>query len=286
MGWPVRIGSQHGTLQQCALVQSQRRVAGPDGGLIDLDDPDLHQIGHRHQSVADGDLEPVGTRPLSFGRTPAHQTVAAYRQPGRTLDQAVAQHLNRIIRIAGHQLPHHLLPLQPDRGRILQPRRRLIILIHLHLEGHPAGQSTIRRLGHNGPSRPAQALARLPTPLARRTDRKPRRSLDKRPCECSFEIRIRRRQWANRRKVLTDGYISDWNDDGVNARTRHRNDPAFLDAGHTITHLHQNRILTDHIRTFGCPLKNPTHREGHPVGSLQQTVGQRLLRQVRVTGGD
>jgi len=286
LGGEVGVGGGECALEGLAFLDGDAGIAGPHRRLVEFQDPDLEQIGDRHHSVAHGDAQAVGAGALGFGGGPAHQAVGVDGQPARALHQSVGQHLDGVLGVAGGQLPGRLLALGPDGGLVHQPHRGLVVFGDLDLEGDPTDQSAVGDLGDEGPSGPAEAFARLPGPLAGRVDREPGRSLDQRPGEGSLQVGIGCGQLATGLGVLAHGQVRHRDDDRVGPGAGDGDGPAFLDWGEAVGDLDQDGVFAHEVGALRCPLEQSAHRQGHPVGGLEEPVGEGLLGQVVVGGGD
>ena len=278
----IPIDGHQRMLQQFTLVHRQRGIPSPDGGLIHFSDHHREHIRDGDGAIAHCNLKSVGARSLTFRWSPAHQPIGSHHQTGRPFHQSVTQSLARIIQIIGHQCPNHLLTFSSDRRRIRKPNRRLIVFGDLNLESHATGQPTIGYLGHHVPTGSSQTLTRLPSPLPRRAHSKTRRTLNERPHQGSTQIRIRRAQITNRPNILRHRDIGDQDHEGIGSAVGHRDGASFLDRGDPITDLHHKSVGARNIRSLRGPLQKPAYRNGEPTRRLQQAVGQRLKRQVRI----
>ena len=282
----IRIRGGKRALEQLQLVHRKGRIARPHRRLIDLAHPDLEQVGDRDLTVADGNQERMDLGALGFGRSPSNLARGAQGQARRSRDQPVGQRLNRLIGIARGHLPNRFPTLGPLRRLGIEPYRRLIVLDHIHLEGHPTADLTVRRLGHDRPAGAPERFAGLPGPPAAGRHRESRGSAHQRPSQRSLQVGIRRSQRRTGGPVLHHAGIREGNHHRIDPRGGHGDHSAALHVRHSVAQLHAEGIVSGDVRSTRRPLQQAAGRQGDPGRCLQQSEDQRLLRKIAVPGGE
>ena len=265
----IRIRGGERALEQLQLVHRKGRIARPHRRLIDLAHPDLEQVGDRDLTVADGHQERMDLGTLGFGRSPSNLARGAHRQARRSRDQPVGQCLDRFIGIARGHLPPCCQSLGPLRRLGIEPYRRLIVLDHVHLEGHPTADLTVRRLGHDRPAGAAERFAGLPGPPAAGRHGESRGSAHQRPSQRSLQVGIRRSQRRTGGPVLHHAGIREGNHHRIDPRGGHGDHSAALHVRHSVAQLHAEGIVSGDVRSTRRPLQQAAGRQGDPGRCLQ-----------------